>query len=58
MAIKTLKKAKITKNDEFYTMYEDIEKELVNYSFDDKIVYCPCDNPTVSNFTKYFKDNF
>lgn len=58
MAIKTLKKAKQRKADEFYTMYEDIEKELINYSFDDKVVYCPCDNPNLSNFTKYFRDNF
>ena len=58
MAIKTLKKARQRKADEFYTMFKDIEKELINYSFDGKVVYCPCDNPNLSNFTKYFRDNF
>lgn len=58
MAIKTLKKARQRKADEFYTMLKDIEKELINYSFDGKVVYCPCDNPNLSNFTKYFRDNF
>lgn len=53
-----LSAARVNKNDEFYTLYEDIEKELKHYNFKDKIVYCPCDNPNVSNFTKYFKDNF
>lgn len=55
-----LNKARIEKNDEFYTRYEDIENELKNYlnSFDDKIIYCNCDNPEWSQFYKYFKDNF
>lgn len=52
--------AKRKKNDEFYTRYEDIEKELVNYKnhFENKIIYCNCDNPNISNFFKYFVDNF
>lgn len=58
MAIKTLKKARQRKADEFYTMFKDVEIELINYSFDGKVVYCPCDNPNISNFTKYFRDNF
>ena len=51
--------AKREKNDEFYTLYEDIEKELRYYHhhFKDKVVYCNCDS-TESNFFKYFKDNF
>ena len=55
-----LSKARVNKNDEFYTLYEDIEKEMSFYQshFKGKIVYCPCDNPNLSNFTKYFKDNF
>lgn len=55
-----LNNAKRAKNDEFYTLYEDIEKELINYhdKFEDKIVYCNCDDYTFSNFPKYFKDNF
>lgn len=48
------------KNDEFYTLYEDIEKELSHYTknFEGKVVYCPCDNPEWSNFWKFFVDNF
>ena len=50
--------AKKSKNDEFYTLYEDIEKELENYitELKDKIIYCNCDNEN-SNFVKYFKNN-
>ena len=52
--------AKVEKNDEFFTRYEDIEKELINYKehFKDKVVYCNCDIPFRSNFVKYFSDNF
>lgn len=39
---------------------EDIERELVHYKeyFNNKIVYCNCDNPYQSNFYKFFKNNF
>lgn len=52
--------AKKAKCDEFYTQLTDIEKELCHYKeqFEGKTVYCNCDNPDTSNFTKYFKDNF
>ena len=52
--------AKKEKNDEFYTLYEDIEKEMLYYVdyFKDKIIYCNCDNYKTSNFVKYFQDNF
>jgi len=55
-----LQSAKNTKNDEFYTPFEAIEKELVNYQdqFSDKIVLCNCDNPFVSDFCKFFIYNF
>ena len=55
-----LKTAKKSKNDEFYTLMEDIEKELRFYteSFEGKIVYCNCDNYQQSNFYKYFYYNF
>ena len=56
MKSSNLKKAKKAKNDEFYTLLNDIEKELQHYDFKDKVVYCNCDNET-SNFVKYFKDN-
>ena len=48
------------KNDEFYTQLIDIENELRHYKkhFEGKVVYCNCDDPTVSNFFKYFSANF
>ena len=60
MSNSNLHKAKRAKNDGFYTQLVDIEKELSNYpgAFEDKIVYCNCDDPNESNFVKYFKDNF
>ena len=56
---KNLIEAKIRKNDEFYTLYSDIEKELKHYTkyFENKIVYCNCDS-VQSNFWLYFKQNF
>lgn len=61
MTKKSFDKAKTTKNDEFYTLYEDIEKEIRHYDkeiFKDKIIYCNCDDYRCSNFVKFFKDNF
>ena len=57
---KLLQKAKKSKSDEFYTQLCDIESELQHYTncFVDKVVYCNCDNPQISNFFRYFKDNF
>ena len=56
----TLNSAKKDKKDEFYTQYEDIEREISHYieHFRNKIIYCNCDNAEWSNFYKYFKDNF
>ena len=56
----TLHKAKSSKSDEFYTLLEDIERELAFYKeqFRGKTIYCNCDNPQKSNFFKYFFDNF
>lgn len=55
-----LKKAKAGKNDEFYTVLTDIEKELRHYKhhFKDKVVFCNCDDPRISNFFHYFSYNF
>lgn len=55
-----LNQAKRAKNDEFYTQISDIEKEMVHYKqhFNDKTVYCNCDDYRRSNFWKYFYDNF
>ena len=60
MSNQNLLTAKNKKNDEFYTRLEDIQKELDNYKdyFKDKIIYCNCDGIYLSNFYKYFKDNF
>ena len=57
---KRLKQAKNAKKDEFYTQLIDIENELKHYKhyFKDKIIYCNCDDPKLSNFWKYFKTNF
>lgn len=57
---KLLQKAKKSKSDEFYTQLSDIESELKHYKnhFKDKVVYCNCDDPRVSNFFKYFSSNF
>ena len=55
-----LHKAKKVKNDEFYTQYSDIKKELEHYDkdkFKDKVIYLPCDRP-ISNFVAYFKEHY
>lgn len=55
-----LHKANSAKKDEFYTQLTDIERELRNYKehFKDKVVFCNCDDPRVSNFFHYFSYNF
>ena len=57
---KLLQKAKVSKSDEFYTQLSDIESELKHYKghFKDKVVYCNCDDPRLSNFFTYFASNF
>lgn len=56
--------AKAAKEDEFYTQYVDIQKEVEAYlefdpdTFRGKVVYCNCDDPFESNFFKYFAANF
>ena len=60
MSQKTLLRANGCANDEFYTLTEDIEKEVMHYAdfLNGKIVYCNCDNPYTSNFVKYFAEHF
>ena len=64
MAQSNLSQAKNAKNDEFYTQYHDIEKEMNSYLaynpdvFKDKVILLPCDDPEWSNFTRYFAQNF
>lgn len=64
MANNNLTNAKKVKNDEFYTQYGDIQKEIEAYLecdpkvFRGKVVYCNCDDPYESNFFRYFVLNF
>ncbi len=64
MANSNLTSAKKAKNDEFYTQFSDIQKEIEAYleydknTFKDKVVYCNCDDPFESNFFRYFVLNF
>ena len=60
MSNTNLRTAKKSKNDEFYTQYTDIEKEMRYYKdfFKGKVVYCNCDDYQESNFYKYFYYNF
>ena len=64
MANKNLANAKTAKNDEFYTQYAAIQKEINAYLdydlnvFRGKTVLLPCDDPEWSNFTKFFAQNF
>lgn len=64
MANTNLGKAKAGKNDEFYTQYADIQKEVNAYLeynanvFRGKTILLPCDDPEWSNFTKFFAQNF
>lgn len=64
MANSNLAEARISKVDEFYTQFYDIENEINAYLdynpnvFRDKVVLLPCDDPEWSNFTKYFAQNF
>ena len=64
MANSNLTNAKRVKNDEFYTQYQDIEKEIhayIDYNpdvFKGKTILLPCDDPEWSNFTKFFAQNF
>lgn len=59
-----LANAKRAKNDEFYTQYLDIEKEMNAYLdfdpdvFRNKTILLPCDDPEWSNFTKFFAQKF
>lgn len=61
---RSLHKAKKAKNDECYTRWVDIEREVNSYiSYDPdvfrgKTVLLPCDDPEWSQFTRYFVTNF
>lgn len=59
-----LSAAKRAKNDEFYTQWADIEREMNAYLeydpnvFRDKVILLPCDDPEWSNFAKFFALHF
>ncbi len=59
-----LSDAKRAKKDEFYTQYDDIQREVNAYieynsdAFRGKTVLLPCDDPEWSNFTRFFAQNF
>jgi hypothetical protein len=62
-----MQKAQKVKNDEFYTRYEDVEKEIAMYDkaiWRDKVVFCNCDDPVGENeqrtsaFALFFIRNF
>lgn len=61
---RNLDSAQRDKNDEFFTQYEDVEREINAYldfdkdMFKDMTILCPCDDSDDSNFTKYFVLNF
>lgn len=56
--------AKNGKNDEFYTQWAEIEREINSYLefdpnvFRDKVILLPCDDPEWSNFSKFFALHF
>lgn len=60
----SLTAAKRAKNDEFYTQWADIEREMNAYLeynpavFQGKTLLLPCDDPEWSNFTKFFALHF
>ena len=64
MANSNLGEAKKAKQDEFYTQWADIEREMNAYLeydpdvFRNKTILLPCDDPEWSNFTKYFALHF
>lgn len=64
MANQNLHQANKAKKNEFYTQYDDIQREINAYLefnpdvFRGKTVLLPCDDPEWSNFTKFFAKNF
>ena len=64
MANESLSAAKAAKNDEFYTQYYDIEREISAYLeynpdvFRGKKILLPCDDPEWRKFTLYFAQHF
>lgn len=57
-ANENLRKAQVAKNDEFYTRYQDIEKEVLQYDLRGKKILCNCNDGLTSEFWNYFMANF
>ena len=60
---KSMQAAKVNKNDEWYTMLNDIEEEISMHMdyvrrFYGKTVLCNCDDPEWSNFFLFFRNHF
>jgi len=55
-----LNHAFLVKKDEFYTQYDDVDREMANYKgeFKGKTVFCNCDDPFESAFFRFFVLNF
>ena len=60
MPKKTLALAIQKKDDEYYTLKEDVEKIVDSFKehINGKFVFCNCDDPLLSNFCKYFREHF
>ena len=64
MANRNLNEAAKNKNDEFYTQYDDIQREMNCYFLHNenflrgKTILLPCDDPEWSKFTEFFIENF
>ena len=52
--------ARLSRGDEFHTRLEDIGNEMCHYRahFKNKVVYCNCDDPEISNFYRWFRENY
>lgn len=60
MSNKTLRRSLLKKDDEYYTLKEDVEKIVDSFKehIKGKFVFCNCDDPLLSNFCKYFREHF
>lgn len=60
MTNRPLHQATKAKDDEFYTLYSDVESEVSHYldNLKGKVVYSNCDNPLKSEFVNYFQKNY
>ena len=52
---RNLNRASANKNDEFYTRFEEIEKEAIHYKprFKGSVVFCKCDDPMMEHKKRF-----